>query len=152
MKATDFLTETFDKPAAWDWGELTSESSWAAFNSGGRTFVVMFGRKPDTNKVVMSFKDAGIEGFEKTGEFKKTSPVQVFATIIEIARSYLKIFSPFALGFYADANDASRVKLYTRLASQFKAPGYELHTLDASEGEGKEKKKKKYKAFVFHKA
>ena|SRR5258708_5978679 len=129
MRATEFLTELFDRALPYKWVKATGTQYVAKFQAENRMIVVTLNKDATGDGVLLFQDEKQSEGnYKKTGKFKKTSPVKVFATIASIVNDYIEYFHPNNIFFQASLDESSRVSLYTRLVNTFHIPGYSVRT------------------------
>jgi len=125
------LNEVLDKPLDWKWKNKGTLAYWTTFWSDIKNprpetaFSVEIELDDEIDMWVIRFGDgAGRMGITKGGnEFK------IFATVMDIVKSFVKLAKPG--GIYFAAKEGSRAKLYKKIISKF-APniGYKLDHSD----------------------
>ena len=131
MKSAEFITELFTNPLPYKWIEKSS-TLWSgkfAINS-----------KPPLNVRVDFEYHTNIDlveiAFLVNGQFKLTGSghaIEIFSTVTKMVEEYMAQNDPKIIEFAANANEPSRVKLYTRLATSIgQIYQYELLTKQKS--------------------
>jgi len=141
MKIRDIITELFVKPAPWKWISLSH------LDQEAKSIIDV--KDPKTNeskpyKLEVSFMRLGPNrwtmAFGVDREVRLTGrgagiKFTVFATVIDIIKSFLSQTAPDYLTFSADLNESSRIKLYDKIVTQYLPSSYEniTDTPEASE-------------------
>ena len=129
------IQESLERAVPWKWQFNDDDASWANFTVGGLYYTVTFDvtnwekRKPILWELQFRISLADLQArydTDKSGYdiLNSGHAFEVFATVIEIIRDFIKRRKPVAIEF--SAHEASRQKLYARFAKMVSRsiPGY----------------------------
>lgn len=119
MKVRD-LSESLDQPLEWRWKNKSAGYSVAEFSVGEHTYWVHLAGQ---FTISIQFDLVGV-GQRVTGT---GSAHKVFATVLDIIKTFIGVRNPEAFSFGAKRSHPSRVKLYRALSNR-------LEPIAASEG------------------
>ena len=141
MRATEFLTELFDKTVPYVWKEAKINATLVAeFNIGEFSYQVLFRVVSGTRYEVAFLIEYNkpIKRGSKIHKVKQRSfnitgtgnQYLVFTTVMKIIEDFLGKVKPTSLEWSADKDEDSRISLYgsmlTRLESRINRIGYEI--------------------------
>jgi hypothetical protein len=117
------ISEVFDQPYPWKWGDRSSQRQWTA---NFADVVVFFAVNGDEEWDVTFSRKNNMNVTGEGDQFK------IFATVIDIAKDFIKLKRPKVLKFSAEKEDlktksTSRPKLYSAMVRRFASSfGYEF--------------------------
>lgn len=131
------LTELFDNPLPWEWGDSSKTRKIAFFNTEENEYRVMFsftkvlkaeGKREFWDIMYESKDEQGrFSPFEVTNEHKAN---EVLATTLEIIESFIKNENPEEIEFDAEKNDLGRSNIYQKMLEKKLPSNYELEIRD----------------------
>jgi hypothetical protein len=137
MRATEFIIESFNSNVSGQVVRATSDLYTTKATIGGRTIV--FNSSQYDNDEGKSVWEIDFTEYEKKGTgttYKKTgsgSGLQVFSFVVQSIKELIAIYHPDQLTFTSHKADDNRTKLYQRMVSRIKVPGYHAAPVDSGE-------------------
>jgi hypothetical protein len=117
------ITESFNSDVK---GKLTRNTSYmfSTETEIGNRRIVFIGAKNDDDIWDIMFEEKGSKGstFGKTGSGNE---MQVFSFVIDSIKELISRHSPRIISFTAEKSDGNRSKLYTKMLTRIKIPGYQ---------------------------
>ena len=114
------LNELFNQPAKVDVYQDTISTYEAEFKINNNTYLITMDREAEMWDIEFELISTSKDGYGITGT---GGEIQVFATVIDIIKKWVKKRKPQVIVF--DAKQKSRVKLYTSLVKKL-ASGYSV--------------------------
>ncbi len=115
------INELFDQPTKWEVREQRPDYFDAKFTIGKIPYIMRMSSYLDSAGNVLQPSEWNVEFYadldmpsrERYGILKTGNQMQVFATVVDIMREFIKNYKPDELTF--SANEPSRNKLYKRM-------------------------------------
>jgi hypothetical protein len=124
---TTRIDELMNQPFNWEWRKKTSHGWIATFESNKDRFEVVISVFGGITDIMFMSRQSGLD-ISGNGE-----SFQIFATVIEIARDFVKLNDTQTIRF--TAKEASRTKLYQRFANMTaKELGWKVRTENKGDG------------------
>jgi hypothetical protein len=125
MKITEILDESFDSNIPITVIKSSRSGAEYAAKIGGRE-IIFRGHHNGANYWDVDFTEMKRDGTETVSKTKSGKEMQVFSFAMNCIKKLVADFSPRSISFSSSKDDGNRSKLYRRMLSSIKLPGYSV--------------------------
>jgi len=131
MKASEIITELFQRNKAWQWEFRGSEEAFANFKIGEVDYLwyarVMRASSPKQWTLGFKQRDQGFDYEKEFGLAGTGNSAEVMSTVVDITRTFLLSYGDKVEEIRFTSAEPSRTKLYARMVKRL-LPNWDLHT------------------------